>query len=50
VISSAFASRVESDNPANKSHDTRAIQGWLGHGSITRTAVYTASVGLQHPG
>ena len=25
---------------ANKGHDTRAIQGWLGQ--ITRTAVYTA--------
>jgi integrase len=24
------------------SHDTRAIQGWLGHRSITSTAVYTA--------
>jgi len=23
-------------------HDTRAIQGWLGHRSITSTAVYTA--------
>jgi integrase len=28
--------------PANKGHDTRAIQGWLGHRSITSTAVYTA--------
>jgi site-specific recombinase XerD len=27
---------------ANKGHDTRGIQGWLGHGSITSTAVYTA--------
>jgi site-specific recombinase XerD len=27
---------------ANKWHDTRAIQGWLGHRSITSTAVYTA--------
>jgi integrase len=27
---------------ANKGHDTRAIQGWLGHRSITRTAVHTA--------
>jgi site-specific recombinase XerD len=27
---------------ANKGHDTRAIQGWLGHQSITTTAVYTA--------
>jgi site-specific recombinase XerD len=27
---------------ANKGHDTRAIQGWLGHRSITSTAVYTA--------
>ena len=23
---------------ANKGHDTRAIQGWLGHRSITSTA------------
>jgi site-specific recombinase XerD len=28
--------------PANKGHDTRAIQGWPGHRSITGTAVYTA--------
>jgi site-specific recombinase XerD len=27
---------------ANKGHDTQAIQGWLGHRSITSTAVYTA--------
>jgi integrase len=27
---------------ANKGHDTRAIQGWLGHRSIASTAVYTA--------
>jgi site-specific recombinase XerD len=27
---------------ANKGHDTRAIQGWLGHRSSTSTAVYTA--------
>jgi hypothetical protein len=27
---------------ANRDHDTRAIQGWLGHGSITSTAVYAA--------
>jgi site-specific recombinase XerD len=27
---------------ANKGHDTRAIQCWLGHRSITSTAVYTA--------
>jgi site-specific recombinase XerD len=27
---------------ANKGHDTRAIQAWLGHRSITSTAVYTA--------
>jgi len=27
---------------ANKGHGTRAIQGWLGHWSITSTAVYTA--------
>jgi integrase len=25
-----------------ETHDTRAIQGWLGHRSITSTAVYTA--------
>jgi site-specific recombinase XerD len=28
--------------PANKGHNTRAIRGWLGHPSITSTAVYTA--------
>jgi hypothetical protein len=27
---------------ANKGHDTRAIQGWLGHRSITSKAVYMA--------
>jgi integrase len=27
---------------ANKGHDARAIQGWLGHRSITSAAVYTA--------
>jgi site-specific recombinase XerD len=27
---------------ANKGHDTRAIQGWLGHRSITSTAVALA--------
>jgi site-specific recombinase XerD len=27
---------------ANKGHDTWAIQGWLGHRSITCTAVYAA--------
>jgi integrase len=27
---------------ANKGHDARPIQGWLGHRSITSTAVYTA--------
>jgi site-specific recombinase XerD len=27
---------------ANKGHDTRAIQGWLSHRSITSTAIYTA--------
>jgi len=27
---------------ANKGHDTRAIQGWLGRRSITGAAVYTA--------
>jgi site-specific recombinase XerD len=26
----------------NKGHDTRAIQGWLSHRSITSSAVYTA--------
>jgi site-specific recombinase XerD len=26
----------------NKGHDTRAIQGWLVHRSITSPAVYTA--------
>jgi Phage integrase family len=26
---------------ANKGHDTRTILGWLGHRSITSTAVYT---------
>jgi len=26
---------------ANRGHDTRAIQGWLGHRSITSTSVYT---------
>jgi integrase len=25
-----------------QAHDTRAIQGWLGHRSITSTAIYTA--------
>jgi integrase len=28
--------------PRQQGHDTRAIQGWLGHRSITSTAVYTA--------
>jgi site-specific recombinase XerD len=27
---------------ANQGHDTRAIQAWLGHRSITSTAIYTA--------
>jgi site-specific recombinase XerD len=27
---------------ANKGHDTQAIQGWLGHRSITSTALHTA--------
>jgi hypothetical protein len=27
---------------ANKRHDTRSVQDWLGHRSITSTAVYTA--------
>jgi site-specific recombinase XerD len=30
---------------ANEGHDTRAIQGWLGHRSITSTAVYKALAG-----
>jgi integrase len=29
------------DALANKGHDTRAIQGWLSHRSITSTTVYT---------
>jgi site-specific recombinase XerD len=29
-------------NKGHDTHDTRAIQGWLGHRSITSTAVYTA--------
>jgi integrase len=28
--------------PRQQGHDTRAIQAWLGHRSITSTAVYTA--------
>jgi ATP-binding cassette, subfamily B, bacterial len=37
------ATRSQADEViANKGHDTRAIQGWLGHRSITSTAVYTA--------
>jgi hypothetical protein len=28
--------------PSKQGHDIRAIQGWLGHRSITSTAVYTA--------
>jgi type 1 fimbriae regulatory protein FimB/type 1 fimbriae regulatory protein FimE len=39
---SAPASRACGYALANKGHDTRAIQGWLGHRSITSTAVYTA--------
>jgi len=27
---------------ANRGHDKRAIQGWMGHRSITSTAIYTA--------
>jgi len=27
---------------ANNGHDTRAILAWLGHRSITSTAIYTA--------
>ena len=27
---------------ANRGHDTGAIRGWLGHRSITSTAIYTA--------
>ncbi len=29
-------------NHNTRVHSTRAIQGWLGHRSITSTAVYTA--------
>jgi hypothetical protein len=29
------------DQLSNPGHDTWAIQGWLGHRSITSTAVYT---------
>jgi integrase len=32
---------------ANKGHDTRAIQGWLGHRSITSTAVYVGAEPVQ---
>jgi hypothetical protein len=32
----------ERDAQPAQGHDTRAIQGWLGHRSITSTAVYTA--------
>jgi site-specific recombinase XerD len=28
---------------ANKGHDTRAIQGWLGHRSMTSTAEHSLS-------
>ena len=28
--------------PPNKRHDTRAIQGWFGHLSITSAAIYRA--------
>ena len=32
---------------ANKGHDTRAIQAWLGHRSITSTAIYKALAPVQ---
>jgi integrase len=34
---------------ANKGHDTRAIQGWLGHRSITSTAVIHGKVDVALP-
>jgi integrase len=44
--SSMFFRRKRSRSLARRpllwDHDTRAIQGWLGHRSITSTAVYTA--------
>jgi integrase len=35
---------------ANKGHDTRAIQGWLGHRSITSTAVCWRRTGSRTSG
>jgi site-specific recombinase XerD len=35
---------------ANKNHDTRAIQGWLGHRSITSTVVLHGAGGEQVQG
>jgi hypothetical protein len=32
---------------ANQGHDSRAIQGWLGHRSITSTAVYVGAEPVQ---
>jgi hypothetical protein len=34
--------RAAASGRANKGHDTRAIQGWLGHPSSTGSVVYTA--------
>jgi hypothetical protein len=34
---------------ADEGHDTRAIQAWLGHRSITSTAVYTALATRRTP-
>jgi hypothetical protein len=38
----AAGSGAEAAATLNKGHDTRAIQGWLSHRSITSSAVYTA--------
>ena len=35
---------------ANKGHDTRAIQGWLGHRSITAVYAALAPTGLRISG
>ena len=32
---------------ANKGHDTRAIQGWLGHRSITSAAVLSLGISRE---
>jgi hypothetical protein len=46
VVSSGQTAVVVSYDPLQTrscgGHDTRAIQGWFGHRSITSTAVYTA--------